>query len=139
MNNLLGKIEFFFEFIVVGVTFGIVGYHFMLSYNTSFIGLLGIIAMLFGFYKCLIGVYVFGIYFFALLFKPGWLQNDQPPTRSMPAEEHSAANETLTEHAWEEEELEEVQQISFFGQLWRESILIETVVLALLIILSNSK
>jgi hypothetical protein len=136
MSNLIEKAGVFFEFIVIGVAFGVVGYHFMLSYNTSFIGILGIMAMLFGLYNVLIGVYIFGAYFFALLFKPEWLQNDLPPTTLSLAEEHIAANETLTEQAWEEEEeLEEVQQISFFGQLWRESILIETVVLALLIIL----
>lgn len=136
MNSLINKFELFFEFVIMGLAFGVAGYQFMLSYNTSFIGILGIMAILFGFYNVLIGVYIFGAYFFALLFKPDWLQSDHQPVSLMPAKERHVANSTLQHYSEEEEEeFDEVKQLSFLGQLWRESILIETFVLALLIIL----
>jgi len=74
MSSFVQKATPFFEHIVIGFAFAAMGYLFFWTFNTSLIGILGMVAVCFGGLKILIGIIIYGAWIFALIFRPEYLK-----------------------------------------------------------------
>ena len=74
MNSFLRKVTPFFEHIVIGVAYAAVGYAFFWTFNTTWIGVIGMVGICFGGLKVLIGLIIYGGYIVALIFRPDYLK-----------------------------------------------------------------
>ncbi len=77
MNSFVQKATPFFEHIVIGLAFAATGYSFFWTFNTSFIGILGMVAVCFGGLKILVGIIIYGGWLFALIFRPDYLKKKE--------------------------------------------------------------
>ena len=93
MSSFVQKAAPFFEHIVIGVAFGAMGYIFFWTFNTSFIGILGMVAVCFGGLKILIGLIIYGAWLFAVLFRPEYLKRREQEEIEKEAKEKQARSE----------------------------------------------
>jgi hypothetical protein len=77
MSSFLQKATPFLEHIVVGLAFAAIGYSFFWTFNTTFVGILGMVAVCFGGLKILVGLIIYGGWFFALIFRPEYLKKKE--------------------------------------------------------------
>lgn len=68
--NLTKKIEPFIAEVIVGLLFIVVGFNLLRQLNNSILGFIGLVAIFWGCFKLLIGLYIYGVFFYALIFKP---------------------------------------------------------------------
>lgn len=77
MSSFVQKATPFFEHIVIGFAFAAMGYLFFWTFNTSFLGIFGMAAVCFGGLKILIGMIIYGLWVFALIFRPDYLKKKE--------------------------------------------------------------
>ena len=77
MSSFVQKATPFFEHIIIGLAFAGMGYLFFWTFNTSFIGILGMVAVCFGGLKILVGIIIYGAWIFALIFRPEYLEKKE--------------------------------------------------------------
>jgi len=75
--KVLRKIEPFFENIFIGFLFVGIGIHIFTTFNNNFFGFFGVIAIFWGGFKILIGLVIYGLYGWALFFKPESILRNQ--------------------------------------------------------------
>ncbi len=68
--KFLSKLQPFVENIVIGLLFVGVGLYIMRSFNESSFGLVGLAAIIWGGFKILIGLFIYGVALWALFFRP---------------------------------------------------------------------
>lgn len=81
MSPFVQKVTPFFEHIVIGLGFASMGYLFFWTFNTSFLSILGMAAICFGGLKILIGMVIYILWLFALIFRPGYLRKKEEEER----------------------------------------------------------
>jgi hypothetical protein len=81
MSSFVQKATPFFEHIVIGFAFASMGYLFFWTFNASFLSILGMAAVCFGGLKILIGVVIYGLWLFALIFRPDYLEKKEEEQR----------------------------------------------------------
>jgi hypothetical protein len=77
MSSFLQKATPFFEHIVLGLAFAAIGYSFFWTFNTSFVGILGMVAVCFGGLKLLVGIIIYGGWLAAVIFRPDYLKKKE--------------------------------------------------------------
>lgn len=71
----------------MGLGFAWMGYLFFWTFNRSWLGFLGMLAVLYAGYKLLIGAIVYGVYLYALIFRRDTLKKkDKEVEKSVPVE-----------------------------------------------------
>lgn len=68
--SLTKKIEPLIEEVIVGLLFIVVGINVLRQLNNSFLGFIGLFAILWGCFKLLIGIFIYGFFLYSLIFKP---------------------------------------------------------------------
>lgn len=64
------KTQPFIENVLIGTLFVLLGFYILDGFNTHFYGLVGLTSIFWGGFKILIGLIIYSIYFWAILFKP---------------------------------------------------------------------
>lgn len=64
------RIEPLIEEVIVGLLFIVVGLNLLRQLNTSILGFIGLVAILWGCFKLLIGIIIYGVFVYSLIFKP---------------------------------------------------------------------
>jgi len=100
MSSFLQKATPFFEHIVLGFAFAAIGYVFFWTFNTSFLGILGMVGVCFGGLKILIGIIIYGGWLFALIFRSDYLKRkeqeeaEEAAKKELEEEQEAAENKT---------------------------------------------
>lgn len=101
MSSFVQKATPFFEHIVIGLAFAATGYSFFWTFNTSFVGILGMVAVCFGGLKILVGIIIYGGWLFALIFRPDYLKKKEEEEAQAAAQrQQGEANQPFIKKHW---------------------------------------
>jgi len=124
MSSFVQKATPFFEHIVIGFAFAAMGYLFFWTFNTSLIGILGMVAVCFGGLKILIGIIIYGAWIFALIFRPEYLKRrEQEELDKAAKKKEEGSEETMEEKNWL------MERSPFLAKNW--GVILELAVLAI--------